>query len=107
MTIVLNSGISGNRRRELSYFLSAMYGQSGLSEVDIREREFQREQFKETIQAMQVLGFDPRQISDILKILSSILHLGNIKFATKYKKDKEKLDLDGCDIYIWRFGFLN
>uniref|UniRef100_A0A1A9USQ1 Myosin motor domain-containing protein n=1 Tax=Glossina austeni TaxID=7395 RepID=A0A1A9USQ1_GLOAU len=59
-----------------------------------------REQFKETIQAMQVLGFDPRQISDILKILSSILHLGNIKFANKYKKDKEELDLEGCDIYL-------
>uniref|UniRef100_A0A1B0GEC7 Myosin motor domain-containing protein n=1 Tax=Glossina morsitans morsitans TaxID=37546 RepID=A0A1B0GEC7_GLOMM len=78
-----------------------------------------REQFKETIQAMQVLGPDPRrvkqnkqnsllclndlsflQISDILKILGSILHLGNIKFANKYKKVKDELDLEGCYIYL-------
>uniref|UniRef100_A0A1A9VDU0 Myosin motor domain-containing protein n=1 Tax=Glossina austeni TaxID=7395 RepID=A0A1A9VDU0_GLOAU len=44
---------------------------------------------------MQKLGFDPRQIFD-----SSILHLGNIKFANKHKKDKEELDLEGCDIYL-------
>uniref|UniRef100_A0A1B0AF96 Myosin motor domain-containing protein n=1 Tax=Glossina pallidipes TaxID=7398 RepID=A0A1B0AF96_GLOPL len=29
----------------------------------------------------------------------NILHLGNIKFANKYKKDKKELDLEGCDIY--------
>uniref|UniRef100_A0A1B0FG41 Myosin motor domain-containing protein n=1 Tax=Glossina morsitans morsitans TaxID=37546 RepID=A0A1B0FG41_GLOMM len=49
---------------------------------------------------MQALGLDPKQISDILKILSSILDLGNIKFANKYKKDKEELDLEGCDTYL-------
>uniref|UniRef100_A0A1B0A1G9 Myosin motor domain-containing protein n=1 Tax=Glossina pallidipes TaxID=7398 RepID=A0A1B0A1G9_GLOPL len=43
---------------------------------------------------MQALGFDSRQISDIPKILGSILHLGNIKFANKYKKAKEELDLE-------------
>uniref|UniRef100_A0A1A9YUH7 Myosin motor domain-containing protein n=1 Tax=Glossina morsitans morsitans TaxID=37546 RepID=A0A1A9YUH7_GLOMM len=58
------------------------------------------EQFKETIQAMQVLSLDPRQILDIPKILGSILHLGNIKYANKYKKDKEELDFEGCDIYL-------
>uniref|UniRef100_A0A1B0A3K6 Uncharacterized protein n=1 Tax=Glossina pallidipes TaxID=7398 RepID=A0A1B0A3K6_GLOPL len=37
-------------------------------------------------------------IPDILKILGSILHiLGNIKFASKYKKE---LYLEGCDIYL-------
>uniref|UniRef100_A0A1A9ZNL4 Myosin motor domain-containing protein n=1 Tax=Glossina pallidipes TaxID=7398 RepID=A0A1A9ZNL4_GLOPL len=68
-------------------------------DIDI-DKISDREQFKETIQAMQVLGFDPRQISDILKILNSILHLRNITFANKYKKDKEELDLEGCDIYL-------
>uniref|UniRef100_A0A1A9X3S5 Myosin motor domain-containing protein n=1 Tax=Glossina brevipalpis TaxID=37001 RepID=A0A1A9X3S5_9MUSC len=59
-----------------------------------------RGQFKETLHAMQILGFDERQITDILKILGSVLHLGNIKFANKYKKDKEEIDLEGCDIYV-------
>uniref|UniRef100_A0A1A9VSS3 Uncharacterized protein n=1 Tax=Glossina austeni TaxID=7395 RepID=A0A1A9VSS3_GLOAU len=41
---------------------------------------------------------------DIRYLISSkssfLLHLGNIKFANKYKKDKEKLYLEGRDIYL-------
>uniref|UniRef100_A0A1I8QA92 Myosin motor domain-containing protein n=1 Tax=Stomoxys calcitrans TaxID=35570 RepID=A0A1I8QA92_STOCA len=58
-----------------------------------------KEQFKETIQAMQILGFDSRQISDILNILAGILHLGNVKIGNKYKKNSEEIDSEGCEIY--------
>ncbi|XP_005184334.1 unconventional myosin-Va isoform X3 [Musca domestica] len=58
-----------------------------------------KDQFKETIQAMDILGFDARQISDILNILAAILHLGNVKFSHKLKKNSEEIDPDGCEIY--------
>ncbi|XP_075169246.1 dilute class unconventional myosin isoform X2 [Haematobia irritans] len=63
------------------------------------EKVSDKDQFKETIQAMQILGFDSRQISDILNILAGILHLGNVKFSSKYKKNTEEIDTDGCEIY--------
>ncbi|XP_037956283.1 unconventional myosin-Va isoform X2 [Teleopsis dalmanni] len=59
-----------------------------------------RKLFKETLHAMSVLGFSKNQITDILKILAGILHLGNIKFGYKYKKDSEEIDPDGCDINV-------
>ncbi|XP_023292615.2 unconventional myosin-Va isoform X1 [Lucilia cuprina] len=57
-----------------------------------------RDQFKETIQAMLILGFDKRQISDVLNILAGILHLGNLKFSHKYKSNSNEIDPDGCQI---------
>ncbi|KAM7342647.1 dilute class unconventional myosin isoform 2-T2 [Cochliomyia hominivorax] len=62
------------------------------------DRVSDKEQFKETIQAMIILGFDKRQISDILNILAGILHLGNVKFTHKYKNNSEEIDPDGCQI---------
>ncbi|XP_067632478.1 unconventional myosin-Va isoform X2 [Eurosta solidaginis] len=62
------------------------------------DKVFDKEQFKETIQAMTVLGFSTLQIADILNILAGIMHLGNIKFIAQGKKGSEDVD-DGCDIY--------
>ncbi|XP_055916560.1 unconventional myosin-Va isoform X1 [Eupeodes corollae] len=62
------------------------------------ERVSDVDQFKETVQAMSILGFGPTQISEILKILAGILHLGNIQFVSQYKKDTNEIDSDACDI---------
>lgn len=35
--------------------------------------------YKDTLQALQVLEFDMEEKMNILKIIASILHLGNIK----------------------------
>lgn len=37
------------------------------------------QKYKETLQALQILGFDLEEKMNILKIIASILHLGNIK----------------------------
>lgn len=62
------------------------------------ERVSDANQFKDTVQAMTILGFGTTQIAEILKILSGILHLGNIHFVYKYKKDSDEADPDICDI---------
>lgn len=56
------------------------------------------EQFTETVNALNTLGFTNFEINDIVKILAGILHLGNIKFGHKYKKNSEEIDNEGCDI---------
>ncbi|XP_014092302.2 unconventional myosin-Va isoform X1 [Bactrocera oleae] len=62
------------------------------------DRVSDKEQFKETIQAMVVLGFSTLQITDIVNILAGILHLGNIIFVPQCKKGTNDVDPDGCDI---------
>lgn len=43
------------------------------------------QKYKQTLQALQILGFDLEEKMNILKIVASILHLGNIKV---YEHDK-------------------
>ncbi|XP_055531735.1 unconventional myosin-Va isoform X2 [Wyeomyia smithii] len=56
------------------------------------------QQFEETMKAMKVLGFDRGEISDILKILAAVLHLGNIEFTHKYKKQTQEVDQEACTV---------
>ncbi|XP_053683120.1 unconventional myosin-Va isoform X2 [Sabethes cyaneus] len=55
-------------------------------------------QFEETMKAMKTLGFDHPEISDIMKILAAVLHLGNIEFTHKYKKQTQEVDQEACTV---------
>ncbi|XP_055602318.1 unconventional myosin-Va isoform X2 [Uranotaenia lowii] len=56
------------------------------------------DQFKETVNALKVLGFDNGEVSDIMKILAAVLHLGNIQFTHKQRKQTQEVDQEACSI---------
>lgn len=56
--------------------------------------------FSETIAALHTLGFTAEEVSDLVKILSGILHLGNVRFTHKYKRGTEEIDNEGCDVSV-------
>lgn len=56
------------------------------------------DQFSETIAAFDTLGFSANDVNDIIKTCAAILHLGNIKIASKYKRNTKEFDQDECDI---------
>lgn len=55
-------------------------------------------QFSETIAAFDTLGFSANDVNDIVKICASILHLGNVTVAPKFKRSSKEADQDECDI---------
>ncbi|XP_058836373.1 unconventional myosin-Va isoform X2 [Topomyia yanbarensis] len=55
-------------------------------------------QFQETTKALNILGFDDPEISDIMRILAAVLHLGNIEFTHKYKKQTQEVDQEACTV---------
>lgn len=58
------------------------------------------EQFTETVIALNTLGFTKDEVNDVVKILASILHLGNIEFTRKYKRNTNEIDNEGCDVSV-------
>ncbi len=58
------------------------------------------DQFSETIGALNTLGFTQTEVNDIVKILASILHLGNIEFLDPNGKHSKELDNDGCSVNV-------
>jgi myosin-5 len=54
------------------------------------------DQFSETITALNTLGFTQDQVKDIMKILASVLHLGNIAFTNQHVKNSKEVDNEGC-----------
>ena len=57
-------------------------------------------QFTETIAALNTLGFTQNEVTDIIKILASILHLGNIQFINQNSKNSQEQHTDECDIDV-------
>lgn len=61
------------------------------------------DQFRETINAFKILGFDDGEISDIMKVLAAVLHLGNVAFTHKFKKQSQEVDQEACNVSVsWR-----
>ncbi|XP_075413615.1 unconventional myosin-Ig isoform X2 [Tenrec ecaudatus] len=58
---------------------------AGLNDLDSDERSHQ-----EVIQAMKVIGFSPKEVASVYRILAAILHLGNIEFVEMEKEGPEK-----------------
>lgn len=59
------------------------------------------QQFDETLNALTTLGFSSGEIKDIIIILAGILHLGNINFTHRTRKDVEEVDHEeGCSIAV-------
>lgn len=56
------------------------------------------DQFRETINAFKILGFDDGEISDIMKVLAAVLHLGNVAFTHKFKKQSQEVDQEACNV---------
>ncbi|XP_065086171.1 unconventional myosin-Vb isoform X2 [Ochlerotatus camptorhynchus] len=56
------------------------------------------DQFRETTNAFKILGFDGGEISDIMKVLAAVLHLGNVEFSHKYKKQSQEVDQEACSV---------
>ncbi|XP_039433322.1 unconventional myosin-Va isoform X2 [Culex pipiens pallens] len=56
------------------------------------------DQFKETMNALKILGFDDGEVNDIMKMLAAVLHLGNIDFSHKYKKQTQEVDQEACSV---------
>ncbi|XP_062553592.1 unconventional myosin-Va isoform X2 [Armigeres subalbatus] len=56
------------------------------------------DQFRETINAFKILGFDDGEINGIMKVLAAVLHLGNVEFTHKYKKQSQEVDQEACSV---------
>lgn len=80
--------------------------------------------FAETISAFWTLGFGQDevtyseiviepvhkhqftfQVAEVIKILAAILHLGNVNFSNKYKKNSQEVDQEECELSV-SFFFL-
>ncbi|XP_059615279.1 unconventional myosin-Va isoform X2 [Phlebotomus argentipes] len=55
-------------------------------------------QFSETVTALHTLGFRKDEVTDVMKILAGILHLGNVKFLPKCLPDSQEVDNEACVI---------
>lgn len=55
-----------------------------------------QEQFQETMNALKTLGFDDTEINDIVRMIAAVLHLGNVEFTHKYKKQTQEVDQEAC-----------
>lgn len=40
------------------------------------------------------------QITEVIKILAAILHLGNVNFSDKYKKNSQEIDQEECELSV-------
>ncbi|XP_055621757.1 unconventional myosin-Va isoform X2 [Toxorhynchites rutilus septentrionalis] len=55
-------------------------------------------QFKETTNSLKILGFDGSEINDIMKMVAAVLHLGNVSFSHKFKKQTHEMDQEACSV---------
>ncbi|XP_020287438.1 unconventional myosin-Va isoform X2 [Pseudomyrmex gracilis] len=56
--------------------------------------------FDETINALTMLGFTPKQLDNMMRILASILHLGNVRINSCEVKDAQGGEVDTESSYI-------
>ncbi|XP_041769194.1 unconventional myosin-Va isoform X4 [Anopheles merus] len=57
-----------------------------------------RDQFEDTLGALKTLGFDDAEIGDIMKVVASVLHLGNVVFNHRQKSQTSEVDSEACSI---------
>uniref|UniRef100_A0AAG5DD74 Myosin motor domain-containing protein n=1 Tax=Anopheles atroparvus TaxID=41427 RepID=A0AAG5DD74_ANOAO len=57
-----------------------------------------RDQFEETLNALRTLGFDDGELGDILRVVGSVLHLGNVIFNHRQKSQSQEVDSEACSI---------
>lgn len=57
--------------------------------------------FEETLNALRLLEFTEREQDDMLKILASVLHLGNITFHECIIETENEQDQEGCAIKVF------
>lgn len=62
--------------------------------------------YDDTISAMSVLGFTPKQQDDLLRILAAILHLGNVNITSHdgHRSDSEGSFISVC-IFLAQFCY--
>lgn len=58
------------------------------------------ETFKETVNALELLGFSEMEQNDMFQVLAAVLHLGNIKFIEGTISSANEQDQEGCDIRV-------
>lgn len=58
------------------------------------------EYFEETMNALRLLEFTEKEQDDMLKILASVLHLGNITFHECIIETENEQDQEGCSIKV-------
>lgn len=56
--------------------------------------------YEETKNALNMLGFSEREQCDMFKILSSVLHLGNIRFLESIIETENEQDQEGAMIQV-------
>lgn len=56
--------------------------------------------FDETVTALSLLGFTETEQDNMLKILASVLHIGNIKFHECIIETENEQDQEGCMIKV-------
>lgn len=64
------------------------------------------ETFKETTNALDLLGFSESEQNDMFQILAAVLHLGNIQFVECTISSKNEQDQEGCDIKVCNSIFM-
>ncbi|XP_053677422.1 unconventional myosin-Va [Anopheles nili] len=57
-----------------------------------------RDQFQDTLGALKTLGFDDGEVGDIMKVVASVLHLGNVVFTHRQKSQSQEVDSEACSI---------
>ncbi|XP_050073338.1 unconventional myosin-Va isoform X3 [Anopheles maculipalpis] len=57
-----------------------------------------KDQFEDTLTALKTLGFDDGEIGDIMKVIASVLHLGNVVFNHRQKSQSQEVDSEACSI---------
>ncbi|XP_052893039.1 unconventional myosin-Va isoform X5 [Anopheles moucheti] len=57
-----------------------------------------KDQFEDTLTALKTLGFDDGEIGDIMKVIASVLHLGNVVFNHRQKTQTQEVDSEACSI---------
>ncbi|XP_035906394.1 unconventional myosin-Va isoform X4 [Anopheles stephensi] len=57
-----------------------------------------KDQFEDTLTALKTLGFDDAEIGDIMKVIASVLHLGNVVFNHRQKSQSQEVDSEACSI---------
>lgn len=60
------------------------------------------ELFKETTNALSLLGFTKENQHEMFKIFAAILHLGNIEFVETIVEQENEQDQEGCTIRVFR-----
>lgn len=79
-----------------------LYHYLNQSEVNSIEGRSDKEEFNDTMNAMTTMGINDREQESVMKIVASILHLGNLKFTSdsRYQLGFFLLNISACLLHF-------